>query len=283
MSTEREHQTGPDKKTVSRWKLYPVLGAIILLLALAVSCDTNPRHVYEGNVIEMGGDGKPIELIQNPGAANPTYDELVTMLRADVTDTLDYISQGVEPYPAYVCSDFAEAVHNNAEAAGVRAAWVSIDFENSEVGHACNAFETLDKGLVFIDCTGRNAAADSGPDSGTDPPSSWDKVAYIEVGEEYGLIALGKATSPDYGFYETYRQQWLDYKSMLADYNEDVSSYNEEVQNNTYTSGTPELAFIRAWEEKLDNQKKLIDDWREKLGDSWFEPLGVVKNINIHW
>lgn len=42
----------------------------------------------------------------------------------------------------------------------LRCAWVSIDFEWGGNGHACNAFNTTDRGLVFIDCTNGDAYVD---------------------------------------------------------------------------------------------------------------------------
>ncbi|MDM7917596.1 MAG: hypothetical protein QUS12_00320 [Methanosarcina sp.] len=43
----------------------------------------------------------------------------------------------------YVCSDFAEDVHNNAEQAWIKAARVKLEFTNAS-GHVCNAFYTTD-------------------------------------------------------------------------------------------------------------------------------------------
>lgn len=127
--------------------------------------------IHDGG-IEVGGDGEPIELINNPDAANPTYDELVAFIMWDTTDTNSPIEKGPG---AYVCADFAEDVHNNAEAAGIRAAWVGVDFEGEEyaAGHALNAFETADGGLVYIDCT------------------EVDCIAYVEEGKEYKWIIIG--------------------------------------------------------------------------------------------
>jgi len=56
---------------------------------------------------------------------------------------------------SYTCAEFTETLHNAAEKAGIRTAFVAIDFENDTTGHALNAFFTVDKGLVFIDNTGR--------------------------------------------------------------------------------------------------------------------------------
>jgi hypothetical protein len=97
---------------------------------------------------EVGADGHTILLINCNDAHDPTYSELLNFLRIDSTDTTSY-KKGV-----YVCADYAEEVHNNAEAAGIKAAWVGINFTDSSISdHACNAFNTTDRGLIFIDCT----------------------------------------------------------------------------------------------------------------------------------
>ena len=92
-----------------------------------------------------------IYLTNNEAAVNPTFAELESFLREDKTDKNDYITD------VYMCGDFARDVHNNAEKAGIRAAWAAILLESddgSSCYHACNAFKTTNKGLIFIDCTG---------------------------------------------------------------------------------------------------------------------------------
>lgn len=74
---------------------------------------------------------------------NPTYKELREFLANDKTDSNQYISG------EYVCFEFATQVNNNAEANGIRAAYVRLRFENW--AHAVVAFETADRGLVFIE------------------------------------------------------------------------------------------------------------------------------------
>ena len=115
----------------------------------------------------IGGDGQDIELINNPDAKNPTWEELKLFLSQDNTEKQPYIEG------SFVCADFAEMLHNNAENAGIRAAYVSVEFgpeglctipslEEFLAGcrgycsglHACNAFQTIDMGLIFIDDTG---------------------------------------------------------------------------------------------------------------------------------
>lgn len=135
-----------------------------VIAAVAVTCffavmyflptEDTSGYVYTNGAIECGGDGEPIELINNPDATNPSYAQLIAfIIIEDTTDTNPYIEKGAA---AYVCADFAEDVHNNAEEAGIRTAWVGIEIEGDEEGHALNAFETTDRGLVFIDCTGQS-------------------------------------------------------------------------------------------------------------------------------
>jgi len=304
----------------------------------------NPRYIYENGAIEIGGNGKPIELINNPNATNPTYAELIAFIKADFTDTNDYLAGGVG---GYVCADFAEDVHNNAEAAGIRAAWVSIDFGRDDEGHACNAFEATDRGLVYIDCTGEGhltyaEAIERFGRAALSKPTPWDTVAYIKIGNQYGRIVIAKAKTLSYSFYEECTQKWQEYDRRLSEYNEEVIQFNQEVSeygrllndyndaveeyNSEYSEyerlmelGGPwresaEAIAVRFWIQHLrtfeaerqylqeqgsalETMGEELDDWEtrliekgeaidklsKELGDYWFEPLGIVKDIHIHW
>lgn len=274
----------------------------------------NPRFIYENDGIHVGGDGEPIELINNPNAADPTYAELVEFIVRDLTNTGDYVKGGPD---SYVCSDFAEAVHNNAEAAGIRAAWVSIDLEGNDEGHALNAFETTDKGLVYIDCTGKlkktwtGSLLPNGEWSGSYLPApdptplnqllygkpvpesakitARDTVAYIEVGKEYGMVGINEAKSLEYGFYLEYKQKWQDYDSMLEDYNQEVEEYNQEIKGKVYTIGSPEAQRIETWEAELERKEKILDNLEKELGYYFYElqdtseSAAIVKDVHIHW
>jgi hypothetical protein len=75
---------------------------------------------------------------------NPTYQEMKTFLAQDTTDSKTYAED------QYVCVDFSAAVNNNAEKNGIRCAIVDI-FHPEGYGHTIVAFETTDKGLIFIE------------------------------------------------------------------------------------------------------------------------------------
>ncbi len=77
------------------------------------------------------------------GYRDPTYMEVRQFLQDDQTDQNQYIKD------VYDCHNFAADVNLNAEAKGIRAAYVSIAFPDT--GHAIVAFNTVDKGILYIE------------------------------------------------------------------------------------------------------------------------------------
>jgi len=108
-------------------------------------------------------------IVNNETATNPTWAQLSDFLLRDKTDQKDYVP-GV-----YMCGDFARDVHNNAEGAGIRAAYVAVELPSGY--HSLNAFQTTDRGLVFIDCTGLEASQSG--------PSNCDKTVDVKLGKTY--------------------------------------------------------------------------------------------------
>jgi hypothetical protein len=140
-------------------------------------------------VTYMKRSGEPLVLTDNESAKNCSWYDLLIFLENDDTDELMYRNG------TFVCTDFAERLHNNAEQAGIRAAFVIIDYSDEEIGHAINAFETTDMGLVFIDCTGSTEKNNG--------RINWDKMAYVKEGEKYAVVSLDYAKEAGYDFYET--------------------------------------------------------------------------------
>jgi hypothetical protein len=124
-------------------------------------------------------------LVNNPKAVNPTYQQVLDFIQADKTDSNRY----VDDY--YMCGNFAETVHNNAEAAGIRTAMVFIRFRHGP-GHAIVAFLTTDKGLVYIDSTGAEFQAWASLDC---------SVKEMKIGKIYTPVLL--FTSAYYIIYDT--------------------------------------------------------------------------------
>jgi hypothetical protein len=260
---------------------------VILALALVffTSC-RSPDFIYtEDGKIECGGNGQAIILSHNANAIDPTFDQMVAFIESDNTDGREYVKSGTD---AFVCADFAEVVHNNAEAAGIRAAWVSLTFEGTKEGHALNAFETTDRGLVYIDCTNSGSAA--GRAKGL---SSWDAVAYIEIGQKYGVLPIERvlASGSDfyrlqYDFYLDCAKAWQEYETKLEAYNAEVDEYNRETSTHVYAIGSADWRRVSAWKEDLLARQKELEDLQQKTGGRWLESeysSYLVKSVNIHW
>lgn len=249
-----------------------------------------------------GGSGcydvedKFVILINNQNAKNPTYSELVNFLLSNKTDEFPYqlslvpirfyygqaedninlahiqdiIDGKAQPSPPRVCADFAERLHNEAEIAGIRCGYVVID----NLSHALNVFETTDRGLVFIDDTGKSSDFRTFtialPTSVTfGEPKSWDKVAYLEVGKPYGLISLECASyfGLDYSGYEKWLMTKKELDTLRAEYDR-LAGGRLLVPPEVYY----QLQNILA-------QEKILT---EKLGGFW-DSLGTVTSYYVTW
>ena len=140
------------------------------------------KHMYIGECIVVGADGHYITLRNNPVAVNPSWAELKAFLHNDRTDSRYYDKK------SFVCADFAETIHNNAEAQGIRAAFVEVRINagaDSLTGgeHALNAFETTDRGLVFVDCVSANQGMNA------------DRIVQVGAGKEYIPRSIFPASS----------------------------------------------------------------------------------------
>jgi hypothetical protein len=273
--------------------------------------------VYQGEQPPYARTGlgyDTIELVDNPNATDPTWLQLKAFITADKTDKKPYIED------IYMCGAFAEDVHNNAEAAGIKAAWISIDFRYGSAGHALDAFNTTDRGLVYVDCTSSYnvlspRVCQRDPSTGrcvstNEEPSSYDKIAYLSIGREYGSVSLSFAKGFSYSDYETYCQRKDAYDTALAQYNSAVERYNtwvalyddlaEQYQNSYDRCGVWPLAWdcqrLSQWYDDLERQRLELDRQYSQLdsqyaqlkaqeaalGDLW-EPLGIVSKIEIYW
>lgn len=89
---------------------------------------------------------------------NPTYAEMLDFIRRDKTNENEYAEN------VYTCWDFTADVCRNADTENIRIALVYLLF--AEGAHTIVAFDTIDRGLVFIE------------------PQS-DERMYPEIGESY--------------------------------------------------------------------------------------------------
>ncbi|NQT72031.1 MAG: hypothetical protein HQ553_04585 [Chloroflexi bacterium] len=139
-----------------------------------------------------------IELINNSHAKDVSWDVLRAFLMEDATNEETYSEE-------VACGEFAEKVHNNAESEGIKSAIAVINLKSTEP-HALNAFNTIDKGLIYIDCTG--------PEREYEKAHSYlyDKVAYVSIGKELGFMSIGRKPVFSYDVYEFRKEM---YKSNI--------------------------------------------------------------------
>jgi hypothetical protein len=76
---------------------------------------------------------------------DPLYWEVRNFLNNDSTDTKPYNET------TFDCSNYAQEVNNNAEKEGIRCAYVTVNFSDSNESHALIAFESTDRGLNFFE------------------------------------------------------------------------------------------------------------------------------------
>ena len=274
-------------------------GALAVLLSALVfalyipACQGNARQIpYTGT------HGFQVVLENNPEARDPSWDQLKAFLADDKTDESDYVPGD------FVCGSFAQYVHNNAEKAGIRAAWVAIDLANKPIGHALNAFNTTDLGMVFTDSTGDTAEANEAailkPELEENGEAITghirDRIAYVVKGKELGFISLDIAQSPDYSYYEQYREKSREYTARVNEYNakvktcnDDVQAYNAWVSGKVFMAGSSEARKAEQWKSNLQMSQYLLKTAKSEmeksgaeLGPLW-KPMGIVTNIDTRW
>jgi len=163
-------------------------------------------------------NGEPVNIINNKLARDHTWDVVCGFLRRDRTEEEDYTDSKGSAY-------FAEKLHNRAEYSNINTGFVLVEYADG-TNDCFVAFNTMDHGLVYVDCTGRyhlkrdwlgnieikyvvnnkeyeNKSYSLCREYGLrwfripfPSVTSWDKVAYIEEGKKISYASI------DYGCYE---------------------------------------------------------------------------------
>ena len=122
------------------WLLLALMVAILLFVigyaGYFLGDQEGYKEGYKVGAIEGAGSGYTLR--------NPTYHELMDFLERDTTDENEYLED------VYTCVDFTTDLNNNAEDAGLRAGYVYMEYP-SDHAHSIAAFETADRGIVFIE------------------------------------------------------------------------------------------------------------------------------------
>ncbi len=124
------------------------------LASVAISCSGYNGHdsLYVQDIYDYKQVGYQETAVSSEGVGsssheivlkNPTFQEVRDFILEDTTSRNKFIPN------QYECRHFATEVDNNAEAAGLRCAFVLLCFERGQ--HAVIAFDTTDRGLVYIE------------------------------------------------------------------------------------------------------------------------------------
>lgn len=254
-----------------------IVMAFIVALILLVGYISTQNTVTHVSLPVKNTTGAQVVLANNHSASDPTYDQLVQFLKSDDTSSLKY------SYPNWTCADFAKQLHDNAEAKGIKAAFVGVEFYDGSIdysiyddgsgsfsppdlapdmGHGLNLFNTTDKGPVYVD------------PSSLYEGSTDDRIAYVVEGREFNEIDLDYATSTDYSFYTGYRQKYLDYIYELKEYNRLAKNYNQGIAEPGMELN--QMALI------LNSRAETIAAKKAAIGPFYY-PFGTVKEINVYW
>ncbi|MCX8155290.1 MAG: hypothetical protein N3J91_02355 [Verrucomicrobiae bacterium] len=230
--------------------------------------------------------GQPVQLRNHPAATNVSLRQLVLFLRTNPVNFATF-----QP-GKFVCTEFAQALHNAAESAGLRAGLVMVDFSRGE-GHVLNAFETTDKGVVYVDCTGGMP--------GNIPRQEFDTFGYLQIGKPYGRLPLdiGFPNPTNYARYEQVDRIWsrmeMD-QAMLEERRKRLADEARAVREAAQKLGQPpwpperraeaealekrraqlqqdELALRQDWEDLRQRQKQ----WRFRVYHSNTNPVVRIK------
>jgi len=219
---------------------------------------TSLQASYEGS----------LERLKQSELEDPTWSELKEFLELDDTDTLTYAENSFD------CTGFAITLRDRAWRYGMRCAFVELGFADG-TGHALNAFETTDEGLIYVDGT----------------EADW--IAYIGIGRPYGAIHLDAVKSeyiacpgdpdefwgsPDYRTHSNpfSYDYYADYQRRLQFREESIEAYNEAVKE--FNSGS------REWtSSQLESWRENLEALEEDLGSILFKPAEVVETVEVYW
>lgn len=219
---------------------------------------TSLQASYEGS----------LERLKQSELEDPTWSELKEFLELDDTDTLPYTENSFD------CTGFAITLRDRAWRYGMRGAFVEVGFADG-MGHALNAFETTDEGLIYVDAT------------------ETDWIAYIGVGRLYGAIHLD-AVKPEYIAcpgdpdefwgsldYRTHPNPfsydyYADYQRRLQFREESIEAYNAAVEEFNSGGGGWSRSQLESWRENLEALG-------EDLGSMRYEPTEVVETVEVYW
>jgi hypothetical protein len=110
----------------------------------AITQEENQLDSIQAELASQKQNNKVLQAVPRYQLHDPTYTEVMELIRTDRTDQNKWIQN------VYDCKYFSYDLKKSAEEKGLRCAFVNIVFPDRS-GHCLNAFETTDRGLIFIE------------------------------------------------------------------------------------------------------------------------------------
>jgi hypothetical protein len=125
-----------------------VFGVVITALILCAGFFYAGFSFNDYQARQSAGSNLSLGTSVNPGKGiyvlhDPTYKEMKDFLEADPSDKTKYEDN------SHTCTDYTTEVDNNADKLGIRCASVYIIY--GETGHSIVAFNTTDRGIIFVE------------------------------------------------------------------------------------------------------------------------------------
>lgn len=266
--------------TVVHFWLRTILACFVVAASpLVVRGKTTGPLVNDHREVLVMSNRQPARLQNNPAARNRSLAEVLAFVAQDPTNRKPYVNS------RYMCTEYAVALHDRAEAAGFRCALVSLTFRQG-VGHALNAFQTTDRGLVYIDCTGGSTG---------DAEDLYDSIGYIEIGKPYGRlhIALGSRWPSGYKGYENASVIFRNLNAWDRELSREIATIEstaKALEARAKQADRRTLATLRqsadALQQRMDKYNKLLES-RNQLVQTFRVQYGenesAVTRIDVFW
>lgn len=127
-------------------KLVIPISLLCLALLMTVACTPQRRSYSLDDFCKF--DGSAFDKVDNPEATDVSFGELMLQLRRVEAKEYEFTNL------LGSCGWYAEAVHNELENNGIRAAIVFVFIGDGSTVHVFNAFEAIDSGRIYADMTG---------------------------------------------------------------------------------------------------------------------------------
>ena len=247
-----------------------------------------PELIYQERLPIVNMAGQNVVINDHGDAVDPSFKELIKFLSVDLTENQNYV------YPVYTCGDFAAHLHDEAEKQGIKCGVVGVKLnttlkENMSGtlnmsnypppyssydtcrGHAFNAFNTTDMGMVYVDSTGITVEE---KEVGNKPS---DMIVYAREGEELGEIQVDQAESLDYSYFKGKEGKYLKYLNLVDEYNSAAELLNWEIRANSIDSSKA-ITKKRELETMKSNLKQCEESRWVIVGQ-----MGTVDYIQVFW